>query len=262
MAGARGMTAGIARKHPRPGPLPQAEAPSPQPSPASGRGRKTTGVAPMCSLAPRERGEGWGEGRPRFAHNARMAFEYGHLIERFGYAATFAGTLIEGESLLILSGLAAHRGYLSLPLVILVGAVGGAIGDMAFFLLGRHYGGDLLTRFPRFAPAAGRVHAMIERHPAFAILAVRFMYGLRTAGPAIIGTTRIALAEYAVLNALGAATWSVCWAGAGYVLGHAAERLLGDLAHVERELFGAAIVAIVVGVVALHVWRSRRTRGN
>ena len=34
-----------------------------------------------------------------------MALEYGPLIERFGYFATFAGTLIEGESLLILSGL-------------------------------------------------------------------------------------------------------------------------------------------------------------
>jgi membrane protein DedA with SNARE-associated domain len=57
-----------------------------------------------------------------------MAFEYGALIERYGYFATLAGTLIEGESLLILSGLAAHRGYLSLPLVVLVGAIGGAIG--------------------------------------------------------------------------------------------------------------------------------------
>ena len=62
-----------------------------------------------------------------------------------------------------------------------------------FFLLGRHYGNELLARFPRFAPAADRVHGMIERHPAATILGVRFMYGLRTAGPAIIGTTRVSL---------------------------------------------------------------------
>jgi len=187
-----------------------------------------------------------------------LAFEYGPLIERYGYLATLAGTLVEGESLLILSGLAAHRGYLSLPLVVLVGALGGAIGDVLFFLVGRHYGKDLLARFPRFAPAAGRVHAMIERHPASTILAVRFMYGLRTAGPAIIGSTRVPFAKFAAINAIGAALWSACWAGAGYVLGKAAERVLGDLAKVERELFGAAIVAIVLGIVAYHVWRARR----
>ena len=189
-----------------------------------------------------------------------MALEYAPLIERYGYLATFAGTLVEGESLLILSGLAAHRGYLSLPLVVMVGALGGAIGDIVFFLLGRHYGNDLLARFPRFAPAAGRVHAMIERHPTSTILAVRFMYGLRTAGPAIIGTTRVPLAEFAAINAIGALLWSACWASAGYALGKAAEHLLGDLAKIERELFAAAIVAIVLAIVAWHVWRARGRR--
>jgi membrane protein DedA with SNARE-associated domain len=186
-----------------------------------------------------------------------MAFEYGPLIERYGYLATFAGSVIEGETLLILSGLAAHRGYLSFPIVVLVGALGGAIGDMVFFLLGRHYGSDLLARFPRFAPAADRVHGMIERHPASTILAVRFMYGLRTAGPAIIGTTKIPFPEFVILNVIGALLWSACWAGAGYMLGKAAEHLLGDLAKVERELFGAVIVAIVFGLVAYNVWRTR-----
>lgn len=186
-----------------------------------------------------------------------MSFDYAPLIERYGYIATFVGTLAEGETLLILSGLAAHRGYLSIPLVVVVGALGGALGDLGFFLLGRHFGTDLIARFPRFAPAADRVHAMIERHPAATILGVRFMYGLRTAGPAIIGTTRVPFAKFALLNFAGAIGWSACWAGAGYVLGRAAERMLGDLARIERELFGVVIVAIAIGIVAFHVWRAR-----
>jgi membrane protein DedA with SNARE-associated domain len=189
-----------------------------------------------------------------------MAFEYAPLVARYGYVATFAGTLIEGESLLILSGLAAHRGYLSLPLVVVVGALGGALGDIGFFLLGRHYGRGLIARFPRFAPAADHVHGMIERHPAATVLGVRFMYGLRTAGPAIIGSTRMTLLEFIPLNVLGALLWSACWAGAGYLLGRAAEHLLGDLARIEREVFGGALVLVVIGVVALKIWRGRRGR--
>ena len=189
-----------------------------------------------------------------------MSVDYAHLIEHYGYVATFAGTLAEGESLLILSGLAAHRGYLSLPVVVLVGAAGGALGDLGFFLLGRHYGDGLLARFPRFAPAADRIRGMIERHPSATILAVRFMYGVRAAGPAIIGTTRIGVVHFALLNALGALVWSACWAAAGYLAGRAAERLLGDLAHVERELFVVALVLVVAGACAMRVWRGRTGR--
>ena len=186
-----------------------------------------------------------------------MAFEYGPLIERYGYAATFIGSVIEGETMLILSGLAAHRHYLSLLTVIVVGAVGGALGDMMFFLLGRHYGADVLQRFPRFAPSAERMYAMIERHAALTILAVRFMYGLRTAGPAIIGSTRVPFAEFAFFNAVGAFLWSACWAGAGYALGKAAEYVLGDLARIEREVFGVAAVLAVLAAVAYRLWLAR-----
>ena len=98
---------------------------------------------------------------------------------------------------------------------------------------------------------------MIERHPVATILGVRFMYGLRTAGPAIIGTTRMTLLAFVPLNVVGALLWSACWAGAGYVLGRAAEHLLGDLARIERELFGGVLVLVVIGVVAAKVWRAR-----
>lgn len=190
-----------------------------------------------------------------------MAFEYAPLIEQYGYAVTFAGTLIEGETVLILSGLAAHRGYLALALVIAIGAVGGMLGDLAYFLLGRRFGDRLLPRFPKFAPAADRVRAMIERHPNATILGVRFMYGLRTVGPAVIGTTRIPLAQFLLLNAAGALCWSACWALAGYLLGTAAERLLGDLARIEHELFGYGLALVIAIAFGVRIWQRHRRPG-
>ena len=151
--------------------------------------------------------------------------------------------------------LGAHRGYLSLPLLVGLGALGGAIGDLVYFALGRHYGGALLERFPKYAPAASKVHDLIARHPDALVIGVRFLYGLRTVGPAVIGTSAMSWRRFVLLNALGALIWSACWVGAGYVLGEAAQRLLGNLAHIEREFFLTAIIVAVIGSVGLHLWR-------
>ncbi len=190
--------------------------------------------------------------------------DYAALIAHYGYIAVFAGTLLEGETLLVLSGVAAHRGYLALPVVVLVGAVGATVGDVVFFLIGRHYGTRLFERFPRFAPAAHGVRALIERHPAVAVIAVRFMWGVRTAGPAIIGTTRLPLPTFALFNVVGAVLWSVCWVGAGWAFGKAADRILGNVVRGERDLVIVVVVVVAVVAAGLHLrrWRARRQRSS
>ena len=52
------------------------------------------------------------------------------LIESYGYWAVLAGTLLDGESVLLLAGFAAHRGYLQLQDVIGVAIIGSFLGDL------------------------------------------------------------------------------------------------------------------------------------
>jgi membrane protein DedA with SNARE-associated domain len=61
----------------------------------------------------------------------------GELIEKYGYLALLVGTLLEGETVLVMSGYAAHRGYLHLPLVMLIAFVGSSVHDQSFFWVGR-----------------------------------------------------------------------------------------------------------------------------
>ncbi len=185
-----------------------------------------------------------------------MAFDYAPLITQYGYAATFVGSLIEGETILILSGLAAHRGYLDFTLVVLAGTVGGALGDVGYFMLGRHYRDQLLPRFPKLAPGIARVRTMIERHPNGTIFSIRFLYGLRTVGPIAIGSTQVTWVRFIAMNSIGALAWSGCWAGVGFILGKSAERFLGELTRYEGYI--AVSVLVVAGIAALVVhWRRR-----
>jgi membrane protein DedA with SNARE-associated domain len=186
-----------------------------------------------------------------------VSFDFSPWVAAYGYPATLAGALFEGETVLVLGGLFAHRGVLDLPWVIALGALGGAAGDIVYFAMGRRYGAQLLARFPKYEPAAERVHAMIRRHPELSIFGIRFLYGLRTVGPAIIGSSAVPWLRFLFLNALGALVWSTCWVGAGYVLGEAAQRLLGRMMHVEREFFIGALLLAAIATIVLRLRRRR-----
>ena len=176
------------------------------------------------------------------------------FVVSYGYLAVFAGALLEGETILLSAGFAANLGLLHLPLVIAVAFAGATIGDQIAFLLGRWKGPLLIARFPALARRAPRVHALLERHDVLFILAVRFLYGLRIAGPVVIGSSRVPFARFAVLNIIGAAIWAVLVAGAGYYLGAAMTALLTDIRRIED------VVLIGIPAVGFAVWLWRRWR--
>jgi membrane protein DedA with SNARE-associated domain len=186
-----------------------------------------------------------------------MSVHLAQLIPVHGYWVAFAGALLEGETILALAGLAANRGYLALPTLVVVGAFGGFLGDQINFAIGCRYGARFLGRFPHLARRAAHATAFVERHPEFSIVAVRFMYGLRIVGPMAIGMSRIGWLHFAALNALGAAIWSACWVGAGYVAGSAIEAVLGNLKHAEHALFAAALGVALLATIVLR-WRRRK----
>src|SRR2546423_458256 len=122
------------------------------------------------------------------------------LIADFGYIAIFIGTFLEGESVLALGGVAAAHGYLSFTAVVAVAIVGGFLGDQTCFWLGRRYGSRVLERYPGLAAKAPRVQNLLRRWDAMAVIVLRFCYGLRIAGPIIIGTCGISPWRLAPFN--------------------------------------------------------------
>jgi len=70
------------------------------------------------------------------------------IVTQFGYPALVIGLLLEGETMLVLGAFMAHRGYLSLPLVILIGWLVGFASDQFFFWMGRTRGSQFLENRP------------------------------------------------------------------------------------------------------------------
>ena len=180
----------------------------------------------------------------------------GALIESHGYWVLAIGCLLEGETLLVLAGFAAHRGYLNLGAVLAIAALAGFVGDQFYFWVGRRHGPAILARWPSLAAQSDRVDRLVARYHAGVIVGIRFAYGLRVAGPVLLGTSSLSAARFAFFNALGAALWAALVGGAGWVFGQAAEKILGDLRHIEIWLLGGVVV------MGLIVWVVRRRRSR
>jgi len=174
------------------------------------------------------------------------------LISRYGYLAIFIGTFLEGETILVLGGFAAHRGLLELPGVMACAFAGSLASDQLFFFVGRWRGAAWLARRPGWQPGVERVRGMIARHDTLIILAFRFIYGLRNVTPFALGMSDVPALKFAALNAIGAAVWAVAVAALGWFVGSAARQLLG---HLERYELGVAALIVGFGLV---LWARRR----
>jgi len=187
-----------------------------------------------------------------------MTFAPTELLSQYGYAAVFIGSLIEGETMLILAGFAAHQGYLSFPLVVALAFCGGAIGDQFFFFLGRKYVQSLIDKYPRIKPHVDTVNRLIVRFHSSVIIMVRFMYGLRVAGPVAIGASGVPVWRFIVFNLLGAALWALTIGGAGYLFGQTLGWLFTDMKRYE-ELALVLLAAIGLFFVFRHKLARRKT---
>lgn len=180
------------------------------------------------------------------------------LLEQYGYAAVFVGTFAEGESMLLLGGYAAHRGYLELLGVIATAFFAAVAGDQTYFRLGRRYGARLLARRPRLNAKVNAAVRMVERHGTWVVLVMRFMWGLRIALPLAVGMTGMTARRFLGLDLIAAAVWSILIACIGYGAARVLTRWIVDLHHHERWIVGILLL-LALGDLARR-WLSVRRR--
>lgn len=180
------------------------------------------------------------------------------LLANYGYWAVFIGCLLEGDTILILGGLAAHQTSLRLMDVIAVATLGGMVGDQILFWVGRFFGPRILPRLHRQQATIDRVSELIERYPTASIFSVRFLYGMRLVGPLVIGASRLSPVRFSLVNLLGAAVWATLFVMGGYWAGDALENMLGNLKPYRLPIF-IGIVVIAAGVA---LYRHRRAKAR
>jgi membrane protein DedA with SNARE-associated domain len=174
------------------------------------------------------------------------------LIKHYGYLILFIGTLAEGETILVMAGFLAHRGYLELPWVILTAFLGTLASDQLFYYLGYLKGLPFLKRRPRWEAKYARALALISRYQTLIILSFRFLYGLRTVTPFVVGLSKVSPVRFLVLNAVGAFMWALIVGLLGYSLGLVLETYVARIERYEIWIMGAiATLGLLVWIIYL-----------
>jgi membrane protein DedA with SNARE-associated domain len=170
------------------------------------------------------------------------------IVVQFGYPALVIGLFFEGETMLVLGAFMAHRGYLDLPLVILIGCVVAFTSDQFFFWMGRTKGSQFLENRPAWKPHVEKAKLLLGWNTNLLFLGIRFMYGLRTVLPFVIGMAKFDPKKFAILNFIGAFIWALIFGLAGRLIGQFMGLIFEDVQ--EHEL----AIALGIILVGAGVW--------
>jgi len=165
------------------------------------------------------------------------------FITHFGLVAVFIGATIEGDLVLILAGVTAHLGLLSLWPAIGAAALGCFTGDFAFYALGRWHSDTIRNSrvYLKFGPAVER---LATRVGFWQVFAARFMYGTRVATMLFWGAHRMSVGVFVAVNLAGCVAWATILGLLGYGASRSAAVLLGNVKRAELWLLGAIVVSI------------------
>lgn len=170
------------------------------------------------------------------------------LISTYGYAAVGIGTFFEGETILVLAGFTANRGYLELPWVIVSAFLGTLLGDQLYFYIGRIKGKSAIEKRPHWKTKSDKVLMLLNKHQAWLTIGFRFIYGLRTVTPFLIGASNVSPIRFLIFNMFGAFLWSVTIGVLGYLFGDALEIIIGDIKKYELMVF------VTLALIGTTIW--------
>jgi len=178
------------------------------------------------------------------------------LIHDYGYLAIVIVTFLEGETIAIVAGVAAHAGLLEVEWVIAAAIAGSFSGDQLWHFMGRRWGPRLFARRASWQRRAERVYHHLRRNQDWLMLTFRFYYGLRSVTPFAIGAAQLPLRRFLALNFIGAVLWAAIFVCAGYALGEAARGLIDEF-----QIYGRYVLAGLL-LAGLAFWVAAANRGR
>ncbi len=185
-----------------------------------------------------------------------------NYIEHFTYLGLFVililcgmGLPIPEDIVLLAGGYLVHRGVIRYTLTLGVSFIGVVSGDCSLFLLGRHFGQNVLRYLELWKPAARaqivKLEDFMRRHGHKAILYARFLAGMRALIYISAGMLGVPLSRFLTFDFLGALLSVPIVVSIGYFFGGQIETAVEWLGGVERAVILVTAICFAVYIARL-----------
>lgn len=179
-------------------------------------------------------------------------------IMAFLETGAFIGLVAPGEAAVIVGGVVAGQGEISITLLIAIVWFAAFMGDTVSFFVGRRLGREFLLKHGRRVHITETQLALVERymheHGGKTILVGRFIGLVRALAPFIAGTSKMDYGRFAPYDIIGSGLWATTFCYLGYFF---SQNLQEVIHYAER---GVLIFGWTVGTIVLLVYLVRRFR--
>ncbi len=187
--------------------------------------------------------------------------EYGLLLVFFNVLVEQAGVPVPAVPTLVVAGALAAGGRLPVAGVVMAALVACLLSDLAWYWAGRRFGAGVMRTLCRISlspdSCVKQSELRFQRWRGRMLLVAKFVPGLSTVAPPLVGAMGLPVAAFVLLDGLG----SLLWAGVAVGLGYAfAAQIDGVLAALEQA--GTLAMELLLSLLALYIavkwWQRRR----
>ena len=182
------------------------------------------------------------------------------IFEVYGETGLAAGFFLPGDSLLVVAGLFAARGDLSVFVLLGTLFVAAVTGDAVGYYSGLKLGPRLFTKQESrfFKPShIAKATAFYTKYGGKTIIIARFVPIVRTFAPIVAGAAQMPYRKFIVFNLVGGFLWVFSMILTGYFLGS----VIPDL---DKHIEWVVIIVVALSLVppALEFWKAHRAKSE
>jgi membrane protein DedA with SNARE-associated domain len=184
-----------------------------------------------------------------------MLHELIPFISQYGLWVVFFGVIVEGTTMILVTGILCYLGMLDFKEALPVAIFGAVLGDQFWYYMGKHYAPILLKKFPKLKEKIDKLKPAIEKKGEWFSGSGRFVYSGAVLFPVALGTYGYPHSRFTFFDAMGVTLWATGGILFGYLLGSGAEQFIGKI----ESIWHFALLVFVSVVILRFIFPIRNT---
>ncbi|WP_114238802.1 VTT domain-containing protein [Dyella sp. C9] len=186
-------------------------------------------------------------------HIIELIAQYGVLLVFLNVLVEQAGAPVPAVPTMLVAGALAAAGRLPLAVVVAVAVVACLVADFAWYAAGRYFGGGVMRTLCRISlspdSCVKQSELRFQRWRGSILLLAKFVPGLSTVAPPLVGAMGLRAGPFALFDGLGSLLWVGVAVSLGYVFSSQIDHVLELLANagsVALMLLGCLLAIYVI----------------